>query len=77
MFDTLGIIKILFSIVEYISGYVKDKQLLDAGAAQEVAQQLARINSNLGIAQAVADETAKMTQDQVAADLKAHGELRD
>ena len=73
----LAILKLGLQVIEAIASTIRDKQLMDAGEQAAVAKQLAGINVAIGLAKQVADETAKMTDQQVAEDLKKHGELRD
>ena len=60
-----------------IAGYLKDRQLMDAGAQREVSKMLVAISDRAGIAREIEAETAKMTPDEILRDLEQKGELRD
>lgn len=60
-----------------IAGYLKDRQLMDAGAQREVSKMLVAISDRAGIAREIEAETAGMTAEEVLRDLDGSGELRD
>jgi hypothetical protein len=73
----LGLLKVLLSLASSIANIVREKQLMDAGAARETALQLRDIADKAGIARAIEAETARMTPEDILRDLEQSGELRE
>ena len=70
-------LKLVLQVASAIAGYLKDKQLMDAGAQRETAKMLVAISDRAGIAREIEAETARMTPEQILEDLAKSGELRD
>jgi hypothetical protein len=66
----LGLLKVVLSLANAIAGYVKDKQLLDAGAAQETARSLAQLQQRLGLVAQVDAEVKALTDADLNAALR-------
>lgn len=73
----IAILRAVLSLANSIAGIVREKQLMDAGAARETALMLRGIAERAGIAQAIEAETAGMTAEEILRDLEGSGELRD
>lgn len=73
----LNALKFFLQAAAAIAGYLKERQLMDAGAQREVSKMLVAISDKAGIAREIEAETAKMTPEQILRDLEASGELRD
>jgi hypothetical protein len=71
------VLKFFLQAAAAIAGYLKDRQLMDAGAQRETSKMLVAISDRAGIAREIEAETAKMTPEQILRDLKDSGELRD
>ena len=66
----LGLLRLALSLTEAVASFIREKQLMDAGAQAQVAVQLAKISADLGVAQAVADEVGKMSDADLDAELR-------
>lgn len=71
------VLKFVLQAAAAIAGYLKDRQLMDAGGQREVAKMLVAISDRAGIAREIEAETAKMSPEQILRDLQEAGELRD
>lgn len=60
----------LLSIVNRLSGLARAEKLMDAGKAQLIAQNLAEISQKLGISQQVREEVAKLSDEDLNAELR-------
>ena len=67
----------VLKLASLIAGYLKDQQLMDAGAQREVSKMLKEVSDRAGIAREIEAETARMTPEQILRDLQETGELRD
>ncbi len=66
----LGFLKLLLTVANTVSKIVHDQQLLDAGEGRAVAKSLANLSQRLGIANAVAEEVAALSDADLDADLR-------
>ena len=66
----LTLLKLFLSAAANIAGYLKDKQLLNAGEAQQVAFQLTEVARQGGLSQQVRDAVANMTDAELDAELQ-------
>lgn len=73
----LSLLKILLTLANGIANIVREKKLMDAGAAKEIAISLRAISVSSGIAREIEAETEKMTPEEILRDLEGAGELRD
>jgi len=64
------IIKLLLTFAAGLAGYMRNKQLMDAGAAQQIAKQLGEVARQGGLSQQVRDEVANMTDAALDAELQ-------
>lgn len=71
------VLKFFLQAAASIAGYLKDRQLMDAGAQKEVARMLVAISDRAGIAREIEAETARMTPEDILRDLQDSGELRE
>jgi hypothetical protein len=68
--NLLAIFRAVIGLASILADIVREKQLMDAGEAKATAKSLAALSSRLGIAQAVADEVAALSDDEINADLR-------
>lgn len=73
----LTLLRLLLSLANSIAATVREKRLMDAGAAREVAASLRSIAVSSGIAREIEAATDKMTPEEILRDLEGSGELRD
>jgi hypothetical protein len=66
----LGFLKLLLTVANTVSKIVHDQQLLGAGEGRAVAKSLASLSQRLGIANAVAEEVAALSNADLDADLR-------
>lgn len=65
----LTILRLVLGLADKIADVIRAKQLMDAGEQKQIAAQLSRIAGSLAIARQVSDETARMSDAELDADL--------
>lgn len=65
-----SVLKVVLAIANAVAGYVREKNLMDAGEAKATAASLAALSARLGIAQQVAEEVARLSDADLDADLR-------
>ena len=66
----LAFLKLLLTVAAYVASYMRNKQLIDAGAAQQIAKQLGEVARQGGLSQQVRDEVSNMTDAALDAELQ-------
>ena len=61
---------LLLQVSNKIASTVRASRLMDAGAAEVIAKNLAEISSRLEISQKVAEEVSKLTDEDLNAELR-------
>jgi len=72
----IAFLKLFLQIANSIAKIVQEKRLMDAGEAKQIAKVLVEISQRAGIAKEVEEETAKMSAEEILAELESEGELR-
>lgn len=70
MISWIGILKILIQLGLSISQYIRDKQLMDAGEAKNIARGLAQITKDLGLDKEIEEEIALLSDKEARDRLK-------
>jgi hypothetical protein len=65
----LGLLKLVLTFADKIADIIRANQLIDAGEQKQIAAQLSRIASTMRVAREVSDETARMSDAELDADL--------
>ena len=66
----LTLLKLFLTAAAGIAGWLRNNQLLDAGASQQIAKQLAEVARQGGLSQQIRDEVANMTDPALDAALQ-------
>jgi hypothetical protein len=66
----LGVLKLVLTIAASLAGWLRNNQLMDAGASQQIAKQLAEVARQGGLSQQIRDEVANMTDPALDAELQ-------
>lgn len=73
----LSIAIALLKLAGTIAGWLRDRQMLEAGQQREIAASLARIAHQAGVAGLIEYEVARMTDAEIEAALLADAEDRE
>jgi hypothetical protein len=65
----LAVLKLVLTFADKIADIIRANQLIDAGEQKQIAAQLSRIASTMRVAREVSDETARMSDAELDADL--------
>lgn len=66
----LAFFRVVISLANSVATIIREKQLMDAGGAKEIAKSLAALSERLGIAKQVAAEVAALSDADLDADLR-------
>ncbi len=65
----LAILKLVLTFADKIADIIRANQLIDAGEQKQIAAQLSRIASTMKVAREVSEETARMSDAELNAEL--------
>lgn len=65
----LAILKLVLTFADKIADIIRANQLIEAGEQKQIAAQLSRIASTMKVAREVSDETARMSDAELDAEL--------
>lgn len=63
--NLLSIVTTLVKLAAAVAGYMRDRQLLDAGAEQQIAREMSAMANRLEIGQLVRYKIAAMSEDEL------------
>lgn len=71
----LAVLKLVLTFADKIADIIRANQLIEAGEQKQIAAQLSRIADTMRVAREVSDETARMSDEALNADLAGEDSL--